>query len=112
MREGQRRYELEDLKSDFGAVLSKFIIKGGLGLGTVQKRNLTRGTISQSPNRDAIVEALCSYVFEVHHISGHGESGYNVREDAREAMKFYAGNNVYTGPLAEAFDKVKKRLAL
>lgn len=112
VREGQRRYELEDLKSDFGAVLSKFIIKGGLGLGTVQKRNLTRGTISQSPNRDAIVEALCSYVFEVHHISGHGESGYNVREDAREAMKFYAGNNVYTGPLAEAFDKVKKRLAL
>ena len=112
VREGQRRYEVEDLRSDFAAVLNKFVIKGGLGLGTVEERNLTRGTISRSPHRDDIVEALCSYVFEVHHISGKGGSGYNVRANAREAMKFYAGNNVYTGPLADAFEKVRKRLGL
>lgn len=44
-------------------------------------------------------------------ISG-GIAGYNVRAHAAEAVKFYAANNVFTGPIREAFDRLKLRLSL
>jgi len=37
-----------------------------------------------------------------HKISG-GISGYNIRAEAQEAVKFYAANNVFTGPIRETF---------
>ena len=112
VREGQRQYSSDDLKSDFRSVLNKFVIKGGLGLKTVDEKNLTRGTISRSPQRDAVIEILRAKVFERHHISGKGLTGYNVRQDVVDAMKFFAGNNVLTGELADAFEKLRIKLEL
>jgi hypothetical protein len=57
------------------------------------------------------MDVLKGTVLEEHHISG-GLAGFHVRDDASEAVKFYAANNVFTGALREAFEKLQKRLGL
>jgi hypothetical protein len=111
VKEGQRKYSVDDLRSDMTSVLNKFIIKGGIGLKTVTEANLRKGSIGASRHRDDVLEVLGTIVLMKHSISG-GLSGYNVREDACEAVKFYAANNVFTGPVREAFEKLRARLSL
>src|SRR5262249_21655696 len=111
VKEGKRKYSSDDLRADIHSVVSKFIIKGGIGLKSVESRNLVKGSISVSRYRDEILSVLESTVLEKHHISGAGD-GYNIRKDAVEAVKFYAANNVFTGPLREAFERLQKQLGL
>jgi hypothetical protein len=111
IREGKRKYSSEDLRADIHGVITKFIIKGGIGIRSVEARNLQKGPISASRYRSEILDVLKSLVFEDHHISGAG-GGYNVRKDAVEAVKFYAANNVFTGALREAFERLQKKLSL
>ena len=100
-----------ELKADVSSVLSKFVIKGGVGLKTINELHLNRGTIGASRHRDEIMEELVSTILESHRISG-GIAGYNVRAEAVESVKFYAANNVFTGPIREAFDRLRSRLSL
>jgi NACHT domain len=111
IREGCKKYCSEDLRSDIRFVIQRFIIKGGLGLRPVEASTLTRGAISASRYRDEIIAALSSYVLEERHISGAGFA-IHVRSDAAEAVKFYAANNVFVGPLREAFDRLIEKLHL
>jgi hypothetical protein len=111
VKEGQRRYSVDDLRNDMASVLNKFIIKGGIGLKTITEDNLGKGSVGASRHRDDILEVLGALVLMKHTISG-GVSGYNVREDAIEAVKFYAANNVFTGRVREAFERLQDRLAL
>ncbi len=111
VKEGKKKYSAEDLRADIQCVINKFVIKGGIGLRSVELHNLTRGTISTSRYRDEIIEMLTSMVIEEHHISGK-PGGYNVREEAIEAVKFYAGNNVLTGLLRDCFEKLQKKLSV
>lgn len=52
-----------------------------------------------------------SSILEDHEISSTGK-GYHLREDAREAVRFLASNNVLTGPLREVCDRLARKLAL
>ena len=111
VHEGRKKYSSDDLKHDMQSVIDKFIIRGGLGLKSVEESNLVRGSISASRYKDEIIETLQSIVLEEHHISG-ASVGYNVRKDAADAVKFYAANNVFTGKLREAFEKLERKLGL
>jgi hypothetical protein len=111
IKEGKRSYTSEDLRSDIGSFIHRFIIKGGLGLKTVEGETLVRGIIGASHHRDEIVQVLKPLLLEEHRLSN-SSTGYNVRPDAVEAVKFYSANNVFTGPLREAFDKLKDKLRL
>lgn len=112
VNEGKRKYTLEDAKADIHWVISKFIIKGGIGLKTVEERSLLKGPISTSRYKKEVLEALQSTVIEEHTISGPTARGYHVREEAAEAVRFYSTNNVLTGPLREAIDRLARKLSL
>ena len=111
VKENRKKYSVDELKSDVSSVLGKFVIKGGVGLKTINELHLNRGTIGTSRHRDQIMEELVSTILESHKISG-GIVGYNIRAEAVEAVKFYAANNVFTGPIREAFDRLRLRLSL
>jgi hypothetical protein len=111
IRDGRRSYSLEDLTEDIKAVIDKFIIKGGIGLKTIERRNLSRGTIASSRHRDRIIALIMSRLLEEHHISGPGK-GYHVAESAVESIKFYAANNVFIGPLRDLFEELQTELGL
>jgi hypothetical protein len=61
---------VEDLQNDIMYVIDKFIIKGGVGLKSVEHRNLSRGVIASSNHRNEVVDAISSQLLEEHHISG------------------------------------------
>jgi hypothetical protein len=111
IREGKRKYTANDLRADIHGLIVKFIIKGGIGIRSVEARNLEKGPISTSRYRAEIIDVLTALVLEKHPISGAGD-GYNIKKDAAEAVKFYAANNVFTGALREAFERLQKRLSL
>ena len=111
VKEGQRKYSADDLRNDMRGVLNKFMIKGGIGLKSVTEDNLKKGPISASRHRDEIFEVLETLVLTKHTISG-GLVGYHVREEAGEAVKFYAANNVFTGRVREAFERLQSHLSL
>jgi hypothetical protein len=111
VHEGRRKYGTDDLRRDIHSVIEKFVIRGGLGLKTVEEGNLGRGPISTSRFRDEVLDTLRSMLLEEHHISG-GSAGYNVRKDSVEAVKFYGANNVFTGKLRDAFERLERKLGL
>ena len=106
--EERKRYNEDDLRNDINSVLKKFIVRGGLGLRTVHEKDLLKGSIGSSRFKEAVVDALSRTVLETHPVSGTSGLGYNVRDSAVEAVQFFAVNNVMTGPLREAFDRLKR----
>jgi hypothetical protein len=110
--EGKRTYTSENLRTDMGQVLSKFIGRGGSGLRSVVDGNLMKGPVSTSRHRTEILKALHSSVLEPHHVSGTAEKAFNVRASAVDAMRFFASNNVFIGVLAQTFERLKADLAL
>jgi hypothetical protein len=111
VKEGRKKYSSDDLRADIHSVIHKFIIKGGIGLKSIESSHLARGSISASRYRDEILEVLTSLVLEKHQISG-AEGGYHIRKVAEESIKFYASNNVFTGPLRTAFEKLQTQLGI
>lgn len=106
--EGRRAYSESDLRSDMASLLGKFVIPGGIGLRTVAGKNMEKGTFGHCKFRREIIEVFKQLIIVEHHLSNH--VGFNVRDSAEPAMKFYAGNNVFTGPLEEAFKRLAKKL--
>jgi hypothetical protein len=112
VKSGSRSYTIDDLRNDFESVLHKFVGRTGAGLSTVEARHLTRGVIAYSRYRDEILDELQRTVIQHHSISGLAEGGFNVRENSVEAMKFFANNNTYIGPIRQAFDALKESLRI
>ena len=112
VREGRRQYAAGDLESDVRTILDKFVGKGGLGLRTVARRNLSTGPIQMSPHRDDILKELVGSIIEEHTISGSASVGYHVAEAAVPAVRFYMENNVFTGPIKVAYERLLRRLNL
>jgi hypothetical protein len=110
--EGKRSYSADDLKNDMRIVVSKFVNRGGLGLKTLTEGNLAKGPIQSSRYKLEILTELKSTVLDQHDVSGTSEKGFHVRPEAQEAVKFFATNNVFTGPLREAYDHLRSDLRL
>jgi len=108
---GRKKYGTEDLKADIRTVVSKLLGRGGVGLKTVRAADLRTGKISVSLHRDVIVDELTRSLLEEHEISGVGK-GYNVSALARECVRFFLANNVFTGPLQEVYVRLCKKLGL
>lgn len=110
VREGTRRYTVENLRADVNYVLRRFIPKEGLGLRTVTERNLTTGTISTSIHCKDVIAAFKKYLIEEHAISGSDSAGCHIKEAAKEAVIYWATNGVYTGAIAAMFDELEDGL--
>jgi len=110
-RDGRRKYSQEDLKADLGRIIGKFVNRGGF-LQTVEARNLKRGTIRSSKYADDVVAQVVSRLLEHHNISGATEGGYNVRDDSKDAVRFYASNGVFSGPVKEVYEGLVRKLNL
>lgn len=110
--EGTKRYGADHLKADIGVVLDKFVGKGGIGMRTVEARNLRRGAIRKSRHGDQVVEELTRQVLKEHDISGGTRTGYSVRSEAAEAVRFYADNNVFIGPVESAYRRLARKLRI
>ncbi len=110
-REGKRRYGREDLKGDIAAVVRKFVNRSGF-LQTVETRNLSKGVIRGSKFCEEIIEALRSGLLENHSISGVKGGGWHVKEEAVEAVRFFANNGVMTGRLKEIYEATATKLGI
>jgi hypothetical protein len=110
---GQRQYKLDDLRSDITALLRRFLPRDSAApIRTVEERHLVRGQLGHSIHRDAILDAFFRHVLDKHRVSGMDGYAVHVREAAKAAVKTFATNGVFTGPLATAFEDLKKKLAL
>jgi NACHT domain len=107
-----REYSDRELESDVRTVARKFVIKGGLRLKPVAVDLLMLELAAPEKVQDEIVDAMVrEQVIEIkRHDDGHEE--YIVHTDARDAMHFFARNNVLTGPLRATLSSLKKRLHL
>lgn len=108
-REGKRKYSKEDLERDVGIIVKKFVNRSGF-LRTVEARNLDRGVIRNSRFCEEVIEEIQSSVLEKHRISGVKEGGWNVRQEAKDAVQFYVDNGVMTGPLKDVIETLMRRL--
>jgi hypothetical protein len=109
---GARTYSDADLKADIRYVVQKFIPKGGFILKTVREDHLRGGPIRRSRFADVVIAELSRYLLEAHQISGSSERGLNVRADATECVKFFATNNVFTGPLEQAYRRLRLKTGI
>lgn len=111
VKEGKRKYTAEDAKNDIQWIITKFV-KGGAGIKSVEEGNILKGPVAESRHKREALDALLGTAIDEHIISGPSSRGYHVREEAVEAVKFYAANNVMTGALYEAYQKLLKKVGL
>jgi hypothetical protein len=109
---GSRSYSSNALRRDFECVIEKFIGSNRTSICAIRTSNLIRGPIGVSKYKSQIIDAFMSRILETHHISGISEGGINVRSECMDAIKFYASNNVFTGPLRQVFDQLERDLGL
>lgn len=109
---GKRQYTKEDLKQDIESLLRKIVPKEGIGFKTVYETHLTAGTIGHSKYRDEITEIVKKHLLHRHELSGISGHAYNVKDSAKDAIKHYFSNGVYSGALSDVYDEVCKRLKL
>lgn len=109
VKAGKRSYSADDLRADLAALVDKFLTRGG-GIRTVLDRNLRSGTTGHSPHRDAIIDEFVHQALQSHVVSGVTERAWAVRDDAKQAVKFYQANAVFTGPLKDAFERLSRKL--
>jgi hypothetical protein len=112
IKEGQKKYTSEDLGADIRFVMDKFIKKGSIAFKSVKESHVGSGPVGVSPHKDLIIDEVTKRLLERHEISGISEKGLNVREDAKDCMRFYAANNVFTGALQDVFERLQKKLGL
>jgi hypothetical protein len=110
--DGKREYSRADLRSDVIAVISKFIIRGGLALRSIEAAHLRKGPIGQSRYREEIISELLAHTIGSHEISGVPGGGCHIRDEAEDAVRFFAVNNNFTGPVQVAFEKLISKLKL
>jgi hypothetical protein len=109
---GKRKYTEQDLRSDLGIVLERFISKGRFMLRSVQKSNLLRGAIRSSKYSTEIVDEFRRILLEEHHVSGVSEPGFNIRGEYREDIVFFGQNNSFTGGVNIVFQNLREKLCL
>lgn len=110
VQEGLRSYGESNLRGDLDCLVRKFVAPGGGAVKTIRSEDLRKGLIQSSRYSDDVIAEFCARIIERHHISGVSGSGWNVREAAMESVRFFAANNNLTGPLAEVFDVLKRKL--
>jgi hypothetical protein len=71
-----------------------------------------KGAISNSIHKNTIVAGFKRYIIEAHHLSGPDSVGYNVRNEAKDALLHFAANEVFTGKLEKLFRELHKKLKL
>jgi hypothetical protein len=108
--DGTKSYDVNDLKADMDAVLKKFFSAGGLGFKKINTNHIKTGHISASRNRDEVIEILCKKVISLVEAGASGKSYYEVSSTSKEALRFFATNNVYTGDIKTAFNELTKSL--
>jgi hypothetical protein len=106
---GAQGYSARELENEIRSVMGRFALNQGLHLKTAMYRDMIRGTISNSPARDEVIETLTKYAIELKRPNG---SVFQVRENARDATRFLVANNVLIGPLKAAFVELKEKLQL
>jgi uncharacterized protein YjbI with pentapeptide repeats len=109
---GSRSYTDSDLRSDIRAVVRKFISRGGFVLKTVREDHLRSGSISRSRHAELVIQEVGRQILDFHNISGASDGGAHVKADAIECVKFFATNNVFTGPLEQAYQKLKVKIGV
>jgi hypothetical protein len=112
VKAGARLYTVTDLRADITSLIYKFMPRNRVGFKTIEARNLTKGSISNSRHIEPITDAFRRKILGEHVISGTSEVGYHVREDAMESLQFFAANNSFTGPLRELYDELAAKFSL
>lgn len=107
---GKRHYKEEDLRSDIGILLDRFLNKGRVMVRSVQKSNLTRGAIRSSKHADLIIEEFRKMLLEPHHVSSVSEPGYNIRPEFKNDVIFFGQNNSFTGQVHRLFTSLRDKL--
>jgi hypothetical protein len=107
----RRQYTVEDLKEDVALFLRKFVGRGGAGLRSVEERTLRTGPVRDSMHAELIVDTMRRKLLQEHVIASTG-TGYYVKPEAEEAMRFFATNNNFTGPVQEAFAELQRKIGL
>jgi NACHT domain len=109
---GARIYSDADLRTDIKNVMQKFIPKGGFILKSVRQDHLRSGPIRRSRFAEMVITEITRHLLKEHRIAGSKDSGLHVKEEASECVKFFATNNVFTGPLDEAYKKLRNKTGI
>lgn len=109
IRFGDKKITSEDIKRDIQLFIKRFMPKEGL-FKSVSKDNLMKGTFGLSPYKEELLDVMTKYVIEKHTVSFGTGIAYNIRQDARESIKNFLSNNIFSGDLAKAYNELCRKL--
>ena len=110
IKAGRKAYTREDLKGDIDNLLRKFLVSGGLGFKRVNINNIKSGHFGASRYSDEILKGLSDVIEEIKGPGGAERRYYQVCDKSKEAMHFFAINNVYTGCIRKAYEALANKL--
>jgi hypothetical protein len=107
---GQKTYSEDSLFGDLDYLIRRFLPRETSGFKQIEERNLSRGLIGHSVNKDPIINTLIKHCLNSHLTAGYPV--YAVSEESKPDFIFYVGNGVLTGKLANVANELRKKLGL
>jgi hypothetical protein len=109
IRYGDKKITSEDIKRDIQLFIKRFMPKEGL-FKSVSKENLMKGTFGISPYRDELLDVMVKFIIEKHIVSHGSGIAYKIKDEAKESIKNFLSNNIFSGELAKAYNELCKKL--
>jgi len=108
----KKHYTNDDLKNDIVQIVKRFIPNEGVGFKAVHEENIDTGAIARSKYKNEIIEIFKIYILEEIHRASTIGTRYVVRDSAKESIMNYLRNGVFTGVLAETYEKLRSKLKI
>jgi|GEM_PF-2747208 len=109
VKQGEKKIGKDDIKRDIQLFIKRFMPKEGL-FKAVSKDNLMKGPFGLSPYRDDLLDVMLKHVIEKHTVSHRPGIAYTIKEEAKESIKYFLTNNIYSGELAKVYNELCKRV--
>lgn len=111
IKEGKKKYTIDDLRNDISQVIRKFVLRIGI-YKNIEENNMKRGTIALSKYRNEIIEVLSRFVIEYVRVGGEADNYYTIKKEAKGTVDHFLSDGVFTGGIALAFEQLREKLKL
>ena len=77
---------------------------------SISEDNILRGTFATLTYKDTLLDAMKKHIIEVHPLSHGAGKAYNIKNEAKESIRHYLSNNIFSENLASCVNDLCKKL--
>lgn len=109
IKHSKNKITRKDIERDVELFIKRFMPKEGI-FKSISEDNILRGTFATLTYKDTLLDAMKKHIIEVHPLSHGAGKAYNIKNEAKESIRHYLSNNIFSENLASCVNDLCKKL--